>query len=147
LAAVEARGLVLVVLVGVVLEAGVAGALRTPGGLVNEERDVVVVVLLAGVEAEVAEGRVVVVVGGAIDIRLGRAEMPSFLSSDASTELREVRLRWDGVLEAVVEVVGFFTVETAGRAGGLLRVVVGDAVFEAEVLVGLVNVEVRGATG
>jgi hypothetical protein len=146
LAAVEVRGLVRVVLVGVVLEAGVTGALRTPGGLVNEERDVVVVVLLAGVEADVAEGRVVVV-EGAIDILLGRAEMPSFLSSDASTELREVRLRWDGVLEAVVEVAGFFTVETAGRAGGLLRVVVGDAVFEAEVLVGLVKVEVRGATG
>jgi hypothetical protein len=136
-----------VVLVGVVLEAGVTEALRTPGGLVNEERDVVVVVvLLAGVEVDVAEGRIAGV-EGAIDILLGRAEMPSFLSSDASTELREVRLRWEGVLEAVVEVVDFFTAETAGRAGGLLRVVVGDAVLVAEVAVGLFRVEVRGAIG
>jgi hypothetical protein len=136
-----------VVLVGVVLEAGVTGALRTPGGLVNEERDVVVVVvLLAGVEVDVAEGRVVVV-EGAIDILLGRAEMPSFLSSDASTELREVRLRWEGVLEAVVEVVDFFTAETAGRAAGLLRVVMGDTVLVAEVAVVRFRVEVRGAIG
>ena len=41
---------------------------------------------------------------------------------------------------------GFFAVDTLGRAGGLLRVVVGDDLV-AEVAVGLVKVDVRGATG
>lgn len=143
---VEDRGLVRAVVGAGVRDAGTAGVLRIPGGLVNEDRDVVVVAFLAGVGVDAVDGRDVVV-DGARDILLGLADMPSlFLSSEASTELREVRLRWEGVLDAGVELVGFFTVETLGRAGGLFRVAVGD-VFVAEVAVGLVRVEVRGATG
>jgi hypothetical protein len=83
-------------------DAGVAGVvvfLRLVG-LVTEGRDVAVgraVLLLAGVpttlrEVPVAEERSLVA-GGAMDIRLGRADMPSFLSSALSspTELREAR--------------------------------------------------------
>jgi hypothetical protein len=83
-------------------EAGVAGVVvfLKLVGLVAEGREVVggrTVLLLAGVPTTlrvvpVAEERSLVT-GGAIDIRLGRAAMPSFLSSALSspTELREVR--------------------------------------------------------
>jgi hypothetical protein len=83
---------------------------------------------------------------GARDILLGLAEMPSFfLSSLASTELKDVLFKWDGVVVAVAEI-GFFAVDAVGRAGGLLKVVVGEARV-AEVAVGFVKVDVRGATG
>jgi hypothetical protein len=46
-----------------------------------------------------------------------------------------------GVVEA-----GFFAVDRLGRAGGLLKVVVGELLV-AEVAVGFDRVDVRGATG
>ena len=109
---------------------GVAGVFRRALGLVTEGRVVVdgrTGVLLAGVPTtlrvvEVEERSAVV--DGAIDIRLGLADMPSFLSSALSsvTELREVRALWAVVVDGVV-VDGVLRVVlgTVERTGGLLR--------------------------
>ena len=151
----------------VVRPAVVAVVFRRVLGLVAAGRVVVDgrnVVLLAGVPTtlrlvEVDERSAVVV--GAIDIRLGLAEMPSCFSSFLSsvTELSEVRDLWVAV-EGVVEEGGLRAVlETVERTGGLLRdedVVVLDvevgAVREAvvdgvvrEVVVGLEAVTGRRA--
>lgn len=114
----------------VVRLAGVAGALRRELGLVAEGRAVVdgrTVVLLAGVPTTlrlVEVDKRSVVVEGAMDIRLGLAEMPSFFSSGLSsvTELSEVRDLWAVAVEGVV-VDGVFraVLGTVERTGGLLR--------------------------
>lgn len=130
-------------------EVGVAEGFRTPDGLVADGRDVGLGAFLAGVEGVVLleVGILSVLVEGAKDIRFGLAEMPSFfLSSSASTELTEACLRSDGVGVVVFLEEGLFVVDIFGRAGGLLRVVVGDD-LEAEVAVCLNRFEVRGATG
>jgi hypothetical protein len=147
----DEMGLVRAAVVVVGREDGVAGGLRMPGGLITEGREVVVVDFRTGVAdaAGVVLEEVVrsAAVDGANDTLLGLADMPSFfLSSEASTELNDVRFRWDGVEVALVVEGGFFAAETLGRVGGLLRVVVGEDLV-AEVVVGFESVEVRGATG
>lgn len=144
----DANGRARVAVVAVVREAGFAGALRTPGGLVTAGRETVVAVFLAGVAAGGLVDEVLsVAVEGANDILLGFADMPSFfLSSDASTELMEVLFRCDDGVEVVLVAAGFFTADRLGRAAGLLNVVVGELLV-AEVVVGFDKVEVRGATG
>lgn len=113
----------------VVRLAGLAGVVfRGALGLVTEGRVVVdgrTVVRLAGVPTtlRVVEVRSAVV-DGAIDIRLGLAEMPSFFSSALSsvTELREVRDLWVVAAEGVVvEGVLRAVLVRVERTGGLLR--------------------------
>jgi hypothetical protein len=108
--------------------AGVAGVLRTPLGLVMEDRVVVAgrVARLAEVGAALRVAEIVErseAVLGASDMRLGLAEMPPFLSSTLSSvvELIEVLLRWAAVVLGVVVEVGFRAVlGTVDRTGGLL---------------------------
>jgi hypothetical protein len=116
---------------------GVEGVLRRPDGLVTDGRVVAVgrtEVRLAGVPATLRVVEVVgrsAVDGGAMDIRLGRAEMPSFFSSASVKELREGRLRCVAVVDGVVVEGDFRTVLGAvERTGGLLseeEVVLRDA--------------------
>ena len=92
----EDSGLVRVDEVIVERDAGVAGILRVPAGLVTEDRLLGTAGFLAGVAAVVVlEGNVLsATVEGAKDILLGLAEIPSFfLSSVASAELTDVRFR------------------------------------------------------
>lgn len=113
------------------LAAGVAGVavLRMDVGLVTDALVVAVgraVVRLAGVPTTllvVEEGTRSVLGVGAIDIRLGLAEIPSFLSSALSspTEVVEGLLRCTEVaVEGVVVVVLRTVLGTVERTGGLL---------------------------
>ena len=92
----EDKGLVRAVEGIVDREVGVDGVLRVPPGLVTEGRDAAEIGFLAGVEAVIVLEVDVLsaVVGGATDILLGLADMPSFVWSSApSTELSEVCFR------------------------------------------------------
>ena len=114
---------------GVLVVVGATVVLRAVVGLVTVERRAEgrTPVLLAGVpralRVVVVESRSLLAVG-ARDVRLGRAAMPSFLSSFLSSpvEASEGRLRCVAVADdGVVEDAGLRTVVgTVGRTGGLL---------------------------
>lgn len=131
--------------VRVVRVAEVVGVFRRPLGLVTEGRVVVVgriEVLLAGVPTTpraVGVAARSTMVDGARDIRLGLAEIPSFLSSALSslTELSDVRDPCVPVVAGVVvEIVLRAVLGTVDRTGGLLRE---EEVVDLDVEVGAVR--------